>query len=165
MKRKQYAVVALSALLIFSLGGSVAVLLVSGGNIVQSQQHTSQPTVSEVPEDVESAKPLAYSFYRRITEYYPDSQVSITQKGYIVFQFTPKSETGDGVQREMANIAVEYSRTVNETTYSARTLSILTANLEAIVTEPAVEKHASGNLTTRAYKKTIEVRTRGNQTS
>lgn len=118
---------------------------------------TPEP-VQDAPEKVNQTKPLAQAFYTNITAYYPDARVYITPEGRIALDISPKADSGDGVNREMRQIALRYSNTVNRTGYNATTLSIVTGNVEMVVPRPAVKAHSSGNLTDDAYQETIEIR-------
>lgn len=150
--------VVFAVMLIVGLGVGVSVVLGTGGNTNLGQSESPQETVADAPENVENVRPLAEAFYKRITEYYPESRVFITPEGQLVMDFTPNSESGDGVKKEMVQIALEYSSEVNETGYKVTSLSIVTGQVEAVVPAPTVQKHASGNLTDNAFSKTIEVR-------
>lgn len=151
------------ALLVISVGFVSAVWVETSG-FNSDQSTNSVETVTDAPEEVENVRPLASAFYERITEYYPEARVFITTDGQIVMEFSPEADSGEGVQREMMQIAMEYTAEVNETGYDAVTLSIVTGQVEAVVPEPTAQEHASGNLTDEAFTETIEVRSVATET-
>lgn len=155
MTRRIYGIASAAVVLIAAagFGGYVA-----AGTTSDQTAETPPPTVSDPPKEVANAQPLAEAFYTNIVDYYPDARVFITQQGYIAMEFSPAADSGDGVKRELGEIALEYSRVVNDTGYNATTLSIVTGRVEAVAPEPSVEAHANGNLTDEAYSETIEVR-------
>lgn len=142
---------------ILAAGGGA--LAVTGTNDDTDTTTTPTPqTVENVPQDIKEVKPLAAGFYNETQQYYPESRVYLSPDARIMFEFSPDADSGEGVRREMSQVATLYPDVINRTDANATSLSIITGEVEMVVPYYAAEKRANGNLTQEAYMETIEVK-------
>lgn len=140
-----------------ALGGAGVWFLTGGAAPGSGASATPVQTVTDAPDVVESARPLAEAFHAHITEFYPEARIFITQQGSIVMEYQTGAESEAEVTGELHRIATEYAMVVNGGNHDPHTFTIVTSEIQAIVPRPTVEAHVSGEINEEAYLKTIEV--------
>jgi len=123
----------------------------------QSPNNNLEP-VEQVPEEVETIRPLAFDFQSHISEYYPESTVGISPDGeFIVFEYETSEESSEALQTEYSRIAEEYASTVEQSNVNATNLSIVTGEVQAVVPSFSVSSYIAGDIDQNAFHQTIEI--------
>jgi len=152
------------------IGGTVTATTIglAGCSSSNSPNNTTAPTnetdnseqefVSEenAPEKVVESKPLAEDVYTRLNEFYDDPTVQIRRSGEIVVVINnPNSESPDGIEREIKQIAKEYLRVVRDGEYEGETFTVVIGQVSGVLPQPAVRAYAKGELEQDATLETL----------
>lgn len=161
MNRRHF-LTALGGIGVTAVGGAGTVFLIGGNDPAAAESdgtnntRNDTQTVEDAPEAVAAAQPLAEAFHAHIHSYYDNVRVFITREGDIVMEYDTEATSGDELTTEFHQIAVEYADVVGDE-YEPNTLSIVADGVQAIVPEPTVDAHVSGDINQEAYLETIEV--------
>ena len=154
MKRRTF-LAAGGALACTAVGASGAVL--NNGAPATNAGTASPSTAAPAPETVTAVEPLATAFYDRIINQVAKARVFITQQGELALEYRTAAENVDALNTEFNQIAVEYADVVRAGEYDPVTLSIITDEVQAIVTKAALAAFIRGDLNREAYLETLEV--------
>ena len=154
--------------LIFGIGSATLLGGVSVYGFLEQTSSDGQPTgqtrtdfveESDVPAEVEAARSVASEFFSVIREYYPESRVFLNDRGEIVHLFEPKESNPDSVESEIHRIAKLFANTFAEMDGepAPTTFTIVTGEVQAILTAPVLEAYRDGDLRESAVLETIEI--------
>jgi hypothetical protein len=132
----------------------------------QEEQEPDRPEgidTSKLPDDVSDSVPLLESFAVDISQYYPDSRVYISRDAEIYFEYTSSKSTANELKTEIHQIADVYINSAEG--HEARTLTILTLGVKAVVPQVTAQKRLDGNLEKDAFHETIGLLSRENVNS
>lgn len=115
---------------------------------------TPQP-VQDAPEEVENAKPQAKALLIEAKQSgYQNASVHISREGHILIEYDTQATSETQLKSEMSQLAIAFGKIDGE----ARSVTVATGNIQAVVPEASVEKYRSGELNDKAYKETIAYR-------
>ncbi|AWB28592.1 hypothetical protein HARCEL1_01625 [Halococcoides cellulosivorans] len=92
-----------------------------------------------------------------MNQYYPNARVFISDDGTIAMDYPTDAESVNALQTELNGIAAEYAAVVEESDEQPVTLTVVTAEVQAIVPESSLRAYLDGSIDEEAYLETIEV--------
>lgn len=120
----------------------------------ETEEATPQP-VQDAPEKVETAKPQAKALLIEAKESgYQNATVHISQEGHILIKYDTQATSNTQLKTEIQQLAIAFGEIDGE----ARSLTVVTGNIQAVVPEASVDKYRTGELNDKAYKETIAYR-------
>lgn len=150
------------------LGLALAIVCVVGGVVGTIAVLGDQPPPPAQPTSGQPAPQAAQNASGQmaaLAEATPDhagERILVSQDGEtLLYTYNTTQASGDGVQSELYGVADAYATEVVGNDSQARTLVVHTGGVTATAAAPAVDARASGNLTERAYRQTIEVDSSG----
>ncbi|ELZ06488.1 hypothetical protein C482_01680 [Natrialba chahannaoensis JCM 10990] len=114
--------------------------------------------VESVPAEVKTLQPLAKDLKVEVSAHYDSARVFITSDGNeLALDYVSSQESTDAVETELYQLADLYADVVINGDHDPTTLSIITSQVQAIVTEPALAAYVDDDLEQDAFFRTIEV--------
>lgn len=117
---------------------------------------TDEEIVDDPPEEVEEILPLAQSFTEEVDRYFADARVFVNEDAEIAMDYVTSQETQGGLMTEIYQIADLFANVVREKDTTAA-LSIITGEVEALITEEPLELYANDDLEKSAFQETIQI--------
>ena len=122
---------------------------------VSTEPETVDP--DEIPEDLQPLQSLAVDLDEQLEGTYHDVRVWFNKDGELAVQFHSHASSEDGVMSDFHGIADEYVTILEDGDYDPVTLTIVTGEVQAIVSKPALTARLDDRLEQDAFHETIGV--------
>lgn len=141
-----------------ALMGGLGTLSVFGYNAQNGSESDEEPeTTEDTPPEVKASQELAEDFHEVVMEHFESGRVFIDGNGDIVFEYVTGQETAEELESELYRIAELYVGVIEDGGHTPRTLSIVTGEVQAVVSEHGIKSYLDGDLNEDAFYQTIEL--------
>lgn len=150
--------------LIYALAGAVFIALALGAGTMigmemggePQEDNINQTDPKDAPQEVRESQDLAEDLLIESSRHFNNVNVYISTEGEIALEYTTTADSPSEVETEMHQIAKLYAEQV-ENESQARTLSIITGRVQAVVPRPTVEAYVRGDINEEAFLETVEI--------
>ena len=127
----------------------------SGGN---NSSLGGEKAGEDPPEAVKASEPLAKAFLKRMeNSSIKNPRVFVWKDGSIFLLYDTQAKNEPELETEIHNLAKEFAMVVRKSGEPAKTLSIVTDRVKAIVPRPTVKAYVNDEIETEAYLETITI--------